>query len=252
MRRPIVIGNWKMHGSRVSVENLLNTIKANYVTIPAIDLVVLPPYIFLPQVQQQLAETSISWGAQNVHEQVSGAFTGEIAASMLKDFNCQYVLVGHSERRSFFAEMDELVAKKFIAAQEVGLVPILCVGETLAQREQEQTETVIISQLTTVIAKVGIRAFKQAVIAYEPVWAIGTGKTATPAQAQQVHQIIRKQLSLHEPEVAENTRIVYGGSVKADNAAALFAMPDIDGGLVGGASLDAQAFLEIAQCSNFY
>ncbi|MDF2866808.1 MAG: triosephosphate isomerase [Gammaproteobacteria bacterium] len=252
MRQPMVAGNWKMHGSRESITKLLGTIKANCDTIPAVDLVVFPPVIFLQQVQQLLAGSKIQWGAQNVHEQPSGAYTGEIAAGMLIEFGCSHVLIGHSERRTLFNESDELLAKKFMAAQQQGLTPILCVGETLIQREQAQTEAVIIEQLNKVIDLAGVEAFNHAIIAYEPVWAIGTGKTATPEQAQQVHALIREQIALKSENVAGKLRILYGGSVKPDNAATLFKMPDIDGGLVGGASLDAQAFLDIAQCSNSY
>lgn len=252
MRQPMIAGNWKMHGSRESIAKLLNTISVNYDKISGVELVVFPPYIYLQYVQQLLAGTSIRWGAQNVHEQASGAYTGEIAATMLTDFGCRYVLVGHSERRTLFNETDELVAKKFMAAQQQGLIPILCIGETLLQREQAQTEKVILGQLNNVISVVGIDAFHKAIIAYEPVWAIGTGKTATPEQAQRVHALIREQIALKNKNMANKLKILYGGSVKPDNAAALFNLPDIDGGLVGGASLDAQAFLDIAQCSNSY
>ncbi len=252
MRQPMVAGNWKMHGSRESIAKLLSTIKASCDIIPAVDLVVFPPLVFLQQVQDLLAGSKIQWGAQNAHEQPSGAYTGEVSAGMLAEFGCNYVLVGHSERRALFNESDELVAKKFMAVQQQKLIPILCVGETLAQREQAQTEKVIIEQLNKVLDFVGVEAFNHAIIAYEPVWAIGTGKTASPDQAQQVHAMIREQIALKNEDVAGKLRILYGGSVKPDNAASLFKMPDIDGGLVGGASLDAQAFLDIAQCSNSY
>jgi triosephosphate isomerase len=252
MRQPLVVGNWKMHGSRESAMKLLVTIRAKCDTITAVELVVLPPYVYLQQTQEILAGSRVQWGAQNVHQQLSGAYTGEIAANMLAEFGCRYVLVGHSERRSLFSETDEWVAKKFMAVQEQGLIPILCIGETLMQREQGQTEAIIIAQLENTLNFVGVDAFNQAIIAYEPVWAIGTGKTATPEQAQQVHALIRKQIAQKNEDVAKNLRILYGGSVKPDNATTLFKMPDIDGGLIGGASLDAQAFLDIAQCSNSY
>lgn len=238
MRQPMVAGNWKMHGSRESIEKLLGVIKANCDIISGIDLVVFPPVIFLQQVQDLLAGSKIQWGAQNVHEGPSGAYTGEVSACMLAEFGCNYVLVGHSERRGLFNESDELVAKKFMAVQQQGLIPILCVGETLAQRERVQTEKVIIEQLNQVLHFVGVEAFNHAIIAYEPVWAIGTGKTASPDQAQEIHAMIRERIALKNEDVAGKLRILYGGSVKPDNAADLFKMPDIDGGLVGGASLD--------------
>lgn len=252
MRQLIVAGNWKMHGSCENITNLLNTIKLSCDKITDVQLVVLPSFVYLPLVRQLLAGSTILWGAQNLHDAVSGAYTGEVAGGMLAEFGCCYVLVGHSERRLLFAESEQWVAQKFVAAQSYGLIPILCVGETLEQREQEQTEAVIIAQLDAVISLAGIAAFAKACIAYEPVWAIGTGKTATPEQAQQIHALIRGRIASYDELLAQRIQILYGGSVKPDNAAALFAMQDIDGGLVGGASLDPQAFLGIAQCSKSY
>ncbi|WP_461520651.1 triose-phosphate isomerase [Porticoccus sp.] len=240
MRRPLVAGNWKMYGSRESIASLVSgLLQINSV----VDVAVFPPYVYLQQVIKALADTTVGVGAQNVSEQRQGAYTGEISADMLKDIGCHYVIVGHSERRTLYGESDQQVADKFIAAQSVGLVPILCVGETLAQREQDETLAVIARQLDAVTAVAGIEAACKAVIAYEPVWAIGTGKTATVDQAQEVHQAIRQRLGA----VAESTRLLYGGSVKAANAAELFAQPDIDGALVGGASLDSAEFGEICK-----
>ncbi len=229
-----------MHGSRESIASLVSgLLQINSV----VDVAVFPPYVYLQQVIKALADTTVGVGAQNVSEQQQGAYTGEISADMLKDIGCHYVIVGHSERRTLYGESDQQVADKFIAAQSVGLVPILCVGETLAQREQGETLAVIARQLDAVTAVAGIEAVCKAVIAYEPVWAIGTGKTASTDQAQEVHQAIRQRLGA----VAESTRLLYGGSVKAANAAELFAQPDIDGALVGGASLDSAEFGEICK-----
>ena len=239
MRRPLVAGNWKMHGSRESIAALL----AGLPRLGGVEVVVCPPYVYLPEVIATLHDTDIGVGAQNVSEQQQGAYTGEVSADMLRDIGCRYAIVGHSERRTLYGENDAQVAAKFMAAQAEGLVPILCVGETLAQREQGETLTVINSQLDAVIQAAGIKAVCSAVIAYEPVWAIGTGKTATAEQAQEVHQAIRQQLGAN----GEGTRVLYGGSVKAANAAELFAQPDIDGALVGGASLNSAEFGEICK-----
>ena len=239
MRRPLVAGNWKMHGSCESIAALL----AGLPKLGGVEVVVCPPYVYLPEVIAALHDTDIGVGAQNVSEQQQGAYTGEVSADMLRDIGCRYAIVGHSERRTLYGENDAQVAAKFMAAQAEGLVPILCVGETLAQREQGETLTVINSQLDAVIQAAGIKAVCSAVIAYEPVWAIGTGKTATAEQAQEVHQAIRQQLGAN----GEGTRVLYGGSVKAANAAELFAQPDIDGALVGGASLNSAEFGEICK-----
>ena len=213
------------------------------------EIAICPPFVYLAELAEKLDKSEISLGAQNLSHLESGAFTGEISADMLKDFSCRYVIVGHSERRALFGETDGLVAAKFMRAQDAALVPILCVGEQLAERESGDTEAVIERQLNAVIELAGIAAFNDAVIAYEPVWAIGTGETATPEQAQEVHGALRERLTSLDKNIAEEIRILYGGSVKASNANALFSMPDIDGGLVGGASLNPHEFLEICQCS---
>lgn len=250
MRRKIVAGNWKMHGSRVEANALLNGIREGLQEGVPVSVIVFPSFVHLPLAESQLANSEIAWGGQNLYLGQSGAFTGEVSGPMLKDYGCQYVLVGHSERRSLFHESSVLVAKKFKAALECGLQPILCVGETQQQRTEGQTEVVIAEQLRAVLELTGVDAFRQAVVAYEPVWAIGTGLTATPEQAQAVHQAIRDLFREYSLDVADTVRILYGGSVKADNAALLFAMPDIDGGLVGGASLDVKSFLAICQAAN--
>lgn len=247
MRKKMVAGNWKMHGSRCGVISLLTDIKEGAQGLSEVDIAVFPSFVHLSAVEEALADSLISWGAQNLYLGETGAFTGEISGPMLVDYGCQYVLVGHSERRILFNEDLLLVASKFQAALQCGLQPVLCVGETLAQRERNETETVIKDQIESVIQLVNINLFKHAVIAYEPVWAIGTGLTASPEEAQAVHQFIRSCLAKHHVEVADTVRILYGGSVKPDNAKGLFAMPDIDGGLVGGASLDAKSFLEICR-----
>jgi triosephosphate isomerase len=249
MRKPIVAGNWKMHGSRVEAQSLLEAIKQGAGAYSAVEIAVMPSFVHLQQAQSVLANSPVVWGAQNLYIHLSGAFTGEVSGSMLADYGCHYVLVGHSERRAIFNEDLALVAAKFKAAQVAGLQPILCIGETLAQRESKQTEDVLAEQLESVIKAVGIESFRHAVIAYEPVWAIGTGLTATPDQAQYVHVFIRQLLMQHNVEIGSIMRILYGGSVKADNAAGLFAMPDIDGALVGGAALEAESFLKI--CAAF-
>jgi triosephosphate isomerase (TIM) len=247
-RQFLIAGNWKMHGTRASVGDLLAQLKHNFVENSAAELVVFPPYVFLEQAERILDDTAIEWGAQNVALENKGAFTGEVAAEMLCEFGCRYVLVGHSERRQLYGESNELVAQKFIAAQRAGMQPILCVGETLEQRKQGLTEKVVTEQLSAVLQMLeDINLLEKAVLAYEPVWAIGTGLTATPEQAQAVHAVLRQQLVMHSASIAQQLRILYGGSLKAANAAALFVMPDIDGGLIGGASLDASEFLQIYQ-----
>lgn len=245
MRQTLVVANWKMNGSLEKNQSLLESLKQG--TVPNAEVAVCPPYLYLPQVSEILKGTAIGWGAQNLSPQDTGAFTGEVAASMLVDFNCKYVIVGHSERRSLYGESDELVAEKFAKAQAAGLIPILCVGELLDQREAGETENVVKRQLDAVINLQGVASLAKSVIAYEPVWAIGTGKTATQQQAQDVHAFIRGQIS--DAGVAEKVQILYGGGVKGDNAAQLFAMTDIDGGLIGGASLKADEFLTICQAS---
>ena len=248
MRTSLVAGNWKMHGRLDMARELAARIAAG---APAgVELALCPPYPYLAALQQTLAGTPVALGAQNLAEQPEGAFTGEVAGEMLAEFGCRYVLVGHSERRSLYGETDAVVATKFQRAQAAGLVPVLCLGESQAEREAGQTETVVGRQLDAVLALAGVAAFNQAVIAYEPVWAIGTGLTASPEQAQAVHAFIRQRLAGHDAAVAAATRILYGGSVKADNAALLLAEPDIDGGLIGGASLDADSFLAICQVAS--
>ncbi len=246
MRRYLVAGNWKMNGSRAANERLLADICAGCADIPEVELLVCPPAVYLESVGAQVANHGVALGAQNVSEYDAGAYTGEIAASMLAEFGCRYVLVGHSERRSLFAELNEQVASKFAAAVEQDLHPVLCVGETLAQREAGETESVVASQLDAVIDLVGAKGLDKAVVAYEPVWAIGTGQTASPEQAQAVHKFLRSRLAELDESLAARTRILYGGSMKAANAASLLAQPDIDGGLIGGASLVADEFLAIA------
>jgi triosephosphate isomerase (TIM) len=238
-RTRLVAGNWKMHGSRASNAALLEALLAGLGTKTGVDVAVCPPYVYLQQISERLAGTPIAWGAQNVSEHAQGAYTGEVSAAMLLEFGCRYAIVGHSERRQLFGESDAQVAAKFAAAQRAGLTPILCVGETLAEREAGGTEQVVARQLDAVTKSY---SFGTAVLAYEPVWAIGTGRNATPQQAQAVHAFLRARLS---PDV----RILYGGSVKAQNAAALFAVPDIDGGLIGGASLVAKEFIEIVRAA---
>lgn len=233
-----------MNGSRSSAESLAKGIIAGLGADIA-DIAVCVPYIFLSDVAQIVKNTRLGLGAQNVADKPSGAYTGEISAAMLKEFACKYALVGHSERRTYYGDTDQSVAARFCQAQEQGIIPVLCIGETLEQRQQEKTFDVITAQLDAVVDLAGIAAFNNAVIAYEPVWAIGTGLTATDDQAQEAHHFIRQYLSAKDQAVAEKIQILYGGSAKPDNAKGLFAMPDIDGGLIGGASLDAESFLKI-------
>jgi triosephosphate isomerase len=250
MRKPLVAGNWKMNGSLGSVRELLEGIKGGMGDVKVAEVAVCPPYVFLPETEKLLAGSDIGWGGQDLSTESAGAYTGEVAASMLKDFACQYVIVGHSERRTYHAESDELVAKKYAVARAAGLIPILCIGETLEERESGVTEQVVARQLDAVIDLEGVDALAEGVIAYEPVWAIGTGKTATPDQAQDVHAFIRGRVAEKSAEVAEGVRILYGGSMKPDNAKELIGKPDIDGGLIGGASLKAEDFLGICTAAN--
>ncbi len=249
MRRPLVVGNWKMNGTRASVRQLAQDVAAGVSADTAVTVGVCPPYVFIPQVSEQLDGTPVQVGAQNVADQDAGAYTGEVSAPMLREFGCRLAIVGHSERRLIYGESDELVTARYQKAIEHGLCPILCIGETLEQREAGETFAVVDRQLEAVLEKAGVHSLNQAVIAYEPVWAIGTGRTATPEQAQEVHEHIRRQLAARDPDVAGQVRILYGGSVNADNAGALFSMPDIDGGLIGGASLKAASFLAIVQAA---
>lgn len=245
MRTKLIAGNWKMHGSTASVSELAAGIVDALDPDNPAEVLVLPPFVYLPQVRSRLAESGIGLGAQDLSEHESGAYTGEISGPMLADLGCRYVLAGHSERRSLHHESDTQVGAKFEAAQAAGLTPILCLGETLEEREGGRTDEVVLRQLDAVIQRAGIEAFGDAVIAYEPVWAIGTGRTATPEQAQEVHALIRQHLEKQNATIAGRVRILYGGSVKPDNAARLFSRQDIDGGLIGGASLDAGAFMEV-------
>ena len=247
MRKKLVVGNWKMNGGLDANEALLKSLADAKESLVGVDVAICVPFPYLFQPAMLLEETPIVWGAQNVSEHMSGAYTGEVSAAMLQEFSCKYVLVGHSERRTIYGENDEIVARKFIAAQKAGIVPILCVGETLVEREANATEAVIGRQLDKVIELAGIAALENSVLAYEPVWAIGTGKTASAEQAQAVHQFIRNRIASHDSSLAAKLLILYGGSVKAANAAQLMIMPDVDGGLIGGASLIAEDFLAICR-----
>ena len=249
MRGYLVAGNWKMNGSAQANVALIDGILAGAPDTDGVELLVCPPFPYIVSVGEQLAGSAVSLGAQTVSEYEAGAYTGEIAGPMLKDVGCSYVIVGHSERRALFGESSATVARKYQAAQKSGLTPILCVGETLDEREAGRTEAVIDDQLDAVLEAAGVDSFSSSVIAYEPVWAIGTGKTATPEQAQEVHRHIRSRIEEKDPEVAAGIRILYGGSVKGDNAGGLFANPDIDGGLIGGASLKPADFLAIADAA---
>ena len=250
MRQPLVAGNWKMNGSRASIAELLGGLKAGIGQVTTAEVAVCAPAIYIADSQAQLDGTSIAWGGQDVSVHASGAYTGEIAGSMLADLGCRFVIIGHSERRAYHGESDQTVAEKFTAARAVGLVPILCVGETLEEREQGITEQVVARQLDAVIEHCGIDAVGEGVIAYEPVWAIGTGKTATPEQAQEVHAFIRGRLAASNQAVADKVRVLYGGSMNPKNAAELLAQGDIDGGLIGGASLKADDFLAVCSAAN--
>lgn len=246
MRDFLVAGNWKMNGSAVASAELTDGILAGMPQSDAVHLLICPPYPYLGELAQKLAGTALSLGAQNVSQHESGAYTGEVSAGMLREIGCEYVIVGHSERRAMMGESSEIVAAKFMAVLSEGLKPILCVGESLEEREAEQTAAVIDAQLNAVLDAAGAESFETAVIAYEPVWAIGTGRTASPEQAQDVHSHIRAALASGSEKMASAIQILYGGSVKGDNAVGLFTMPDIDGGLIGGASLKAADFLAIA------
>jgi len=245
MRTRFVAGNWKMNGSLRGNAGLLEALKARVARPDGVNRAVCVPLPYLAQVSAALAGSAIAWGAQNLSEHDAGAYTGEVSGAMLKEFGCRYAIVGHSERRALYGEDDARVAAKFIAARRSGLTPILCVGETLEQRERGETESVVGRQLDAVIAGVGTAAFSDAVLAYEPVWAIGTGRNATPQQAQDVHAFVRGRLAARDKALAGDVAILYGGSVKPGNAKELFAMPDIDGGLIGGASLVAEDFIAI-------
>lgn len=244
MRRKFVCGNWKMNGSLVSNAALLADIKAG-LSQSDCEVAVCVPAIYLAQCQAVLAGSGLGWGAQDVSVHASGAYTGEISVSMLQDFACKYVILGHSERRAYHGESDAQVALKAQRVMQSGLTPIVCVGETLAERESGQTQAVVGAQMDVLLAAIDGGDLAKLVIAYEPVWAIGTGKTATPEMAQDVHAILRTKLTQKNDELAQAVRILYGGSMKPDNARELLAMPDIDGGLIGGAALHAADFLAI-------
>jgi triosephosphate isomerase len=246
MRRKLVAGNWKMHGNLAENEALLSGLLAGMGNVKA-GVAVCVPFPYLAQVQAKLAGSTIALGAQNMSQHAKGAYTGEVSATMLRDFACAYVIVGHSERRALYGESDAEVAEKFAAVQAAGMTPILCVGETLDEREGGVTEDVVGRQLDAVIAKSGVAALAQSVVAYEPVWAIGTGKTASPDQAQAVHAFIRNKIRALDAAVADGLVIQYGGSMKPNNAAELLGQPDIDGGLIGGAALNAEEFLAICR-----
>ena len=244
-RQTLVAANWKMNGTLGGIPNLLDALIKGVSTETQSEVVICPPFVYLAELAKELKNSPIKLGAQNVSHLERGAYTGEVSTEMLNDFVCEYVIIGHSERRTLYHETDALIAEKFGAVQLFNMIPILCIGESLEERESNITEEVIARQLDTVIDKAGINAFDKAVIAYEPVWAIGTGKTASPEQAQDVHQFIRLRLARHNKNIADGIRVLYGGSVKADNAKQLFEMADIDGGLIGGASLVAEDFLSI-------
>jgi len=244
MRRPVVAGNWKMHGTRADNTRLVDAVVEASDELPC-DVIVCPPAVYLWEIGRQLKDSRVSLGAQTVCAESQGAFTGEVSAAMLRDVGATHVIVGHSERRALYFEDDALVARKFVAAQAAGLTPILCVGESLEEWERGVTEQVVARQLDAVLAVAGVAAFGRAIVAYEPVWAIGTGKNATPDQAQAVHGFIRARIAARDVMIADQLRLLYGGSVKAANAAELFGKPDVDGGLVGGASLKADEFVRI-------
>lgn len=249
MRKKIVAGNWKMNGDKKSISALISSVCQGISDTGETECVVFPPSIYLPLVSELLQSTPIKLGAQNVYPQDSGAYTGEVSGTMLNDFGCHYVLTGHSERRRLFSENEKIVAEKFHHVKEHGMIPVLCIGETLAEREQGLTHEVLARQLLAVSER-DRRCFNQCVIAYEPVWSIGTGQTASPEQVQEVHQSIRELIAGLSEQDATAVPLIYGGSVNEKNAESLFAMPDIDGGLIGGASLNAQQFLEIVKCIN--
>lgn len=251
MRKKIVMGNWKMNGSLESVTNLLNELIISLPENSSTEVVVFPPAVYLPYVSSFLRQSSMKWGAQNVYPADAGTFTGELSAPMLKDFACHYILVGHSERRTLFHENEKFIADKFHHVKEHGMIPVLCVGEALSDRDSGQTKAVIAKQMEAVAIDSPL-AFQNCVIAYEPVWAIGTGETPSPSEIQEVHSTIRALITDFGDEKGQQVTLLYGGSLNTHNARAIFAMPDVDGGLIGGASLDAQKFVEILACINSF
>jgi triosephosphate isomerase len=244
MRKKFVAGNWKMHGSLASNAGLLDGVRAGVAGLTA-EVAVCVPYPYLDQARGALGGSNVAWGAQDVSEHAQGAYTGEVSAAMLADFGCRYAIVGHSERRSYYGDTDAVVAAKFEAAMKANLIPILCVGETLDEREKNVTAAVVTRQLDAVISRCGIASLAKSIVAYEPVWAIGTGLTASPEQAQEVHALIRARVAREDAGVAAGLQILYGGSMKPGNAKELMAQPDIDGGLIGGAALVAADFIAI-------
>ncbi|AKO45207.1 triose-phosphate isomerase [[Haemophilus] ducreyi] len=249
-RRPLVMGNWKLNGSKAFTQQLIAELKTELAEITGCDVAIAPPVMYLSEAEIALAgQSTIRLGAQNVDINTQGAFTGDISTTMLQEFGAKYIIIGHSERRTYHAESDQFIAKKFAALKTAGLTPVLCIGETEAENEAGQTQQVCARQIDAIINSLGVEAFNQAVIAYEPIWAIGTGKSATSAQAQAVHAFIRQHIAEKSQAVADQLIIQYGGSVNDTNAAELFSQPDIDGALVGGASLKATAFAEIVKAA---
>lgn len=249
MRHPLVMGNWKLNGNTHMVSELITALGKELSGVDGCHVSIAPPFIYLDQAKHQVSDGQIILGAQNVDVNLSGAFTGETSVNMLKDIGAKYIIIGHSERRTYHKESNQLIAQKFAVVKEAGLIPVLCIGETDAENEAGQTEAVCAKQLDAVLKTQGAKAFENTVIAYEPIWAIGTGKSATPAQAQAVHKFIRDHIAKHDTDIATNVIIQYGGSVNAANAAELFSQPDIDGALVGGASLKADAFAIIVKAA---
>jgi triosephosphate isomerase len=256
LRTPLIAGNWKMNGTSDRNQALLDEIMAHSTSFSSVDVAIFPPAIYLQQVQAALAGSKLAWGTQNVSQFKEGAYTGEISAYMLRDFNCEYVLLGHSERRSMYAQidldmrvLDRILAEKYFIAVQAGLTPIICFGETPEEHALGQTEEIIGRMLDTVIEYRGVEHLAHTVLAYEPVWAIGTGRSATPEWAQDVHQFMRQRIAKHDKHIAETIRILYGGSINSDNAAPLFSQSDVDGGLVGGGSLNAEEFIKICQAA---
>jgi len=250
MRTPMVAGNWKLNGTKSGSDALAKAVVDGTSGLNNVEVLVCPVYVHIPGVQDVLSGSNVRLGAQNASIEATGAFTGEVSTSMLKEFGCEYVILGHSERRSYFGDTNEIVADKFISVQSAGLIPVLCVGESLEERESGITEKIVGEQLDAVIAKAGVDALTNSVVAYEPVWAIGTGKTASPEQAQEVHAFIRTKIDALNAEVAAGLRLLYGGSVKPSNAQELFGMQDIDGGLIGGAALNSDDFLAICTAAS--
>ena len=250
MRRKMVVGNWKMHGSIKENETLLQDVITGVRDLHHADFVICPPYPYIAQAQSLLRASNILWGAQNLCSTKDGALTGAVSPFMLVDFGCTHVIIGHSERRVLFNETDDTAAARFIASLAVGLTPIFCMGESLEERDSDWTEYIVGRQLDSIIRRLGPEVLTSAVLAYEPLWAVGADEPATPEQAQEVHNFIRRRVARCDKEIAANVRIIYGGSLRPDNAAGLFAMPDIDGGLVGRAALTAKEFVPICQAAN--